>query len=438
MEDTVEVRPRPLSSAQLPIWHAEILHRNTPRWTQITVLRFTGSVDAERLARAIQAIVQRHPALRTRLGRQRGEAWQIFEPEASFQLRQHGGPVVAEAQESEITAFLRWAHCDRFDMRGGALFRADLRILSDDRAVLALRLHHIAADGVALALLVPQIAAVYRGEEPRLGQDRAYEEWLDRQEAAAYPGLEEANSFYSEELAGVPLPCETIYDRPDDTLRFEPPDLLEVTRIVEPVHCDSLRVLARNQGATLFIVLFAAFAATLRDFTKQDDLLIATFVSGRAGEPKPIVGSCINTLLVRVRVKAGDFVAMIEALKQAWRPVRRHQSVPSILVRDRDGHALPLAQFAINFLDMTETSFEAPGLTTSITHAQQGFPLNDVLLYALREQNGSLRLRLIAGSGTPRLSLDRLDQISQALVQRINDWSVDPVSLVAERKSLPK
>ena len=94
------------------------------------------------------------------------------------------------------------------------------------------------------------------------------------------------------------------------------------------------------------------------------------------------------------------------------------------LLSAADGTALPLAQCAINFLDMNETSFEAPGLSSSITHAQQGFPLNDLLLYALREQDDRLRLRLICGSGTERLSQSRLDDMLDALARRLCDWGI--------------
>lgn len=201
------------------------------------------------------------------------------------------------------------------------------------------------------------------------------------------------------------------------------PNLLETSITLDAALCNALRALARERGATLFIVLFAAYAAMLRLFTAQDDLVVATFVSGRAGERVPIVGSCINTVLVRVRLGAEEAAALlIDTVKEAWRPVRRHQAMPSSLVSGADGANLPLAQFAINFLDMNDAEFDVPGISSSVTHAQQGFPLNDVLLYALREQDDRLRLRLIAGSGAPGLSEARLNDMLNSLVHRLDDW----------------
>lgn len=415
-------KSRPLSSAQLPIWHAEVLHRHTPRWTQITVIRLEGAVDAGRLEHAIEAIVARHPALRTRLLRQAGSVSQRFADMTEFRLGCHHRPTVRDNQDAVISEFLAAAQLEHFNLYGGMLFRADLLALAPDRSVLVLRLHHIAADGVALGLLVPQIATAYRDQFEEGRQDPAYENWLDRQSMSP-PGLDIASAHYRNALDKAVLCSPAIYDRPDDGERREAPDLLEATVTLGAATCNSLRTLARLQGATLFIALFAAYAAVLRVFARQDDLVIATFVSGRIGERVPIVGNCINTVLVRVHPGVDDTgPAWIDVIKDAWRPVRRHYTVPSSLLTGADGAKLPLAQFAINYLDMNDAAFDLPGVVSSVTHAQQGFPLNDLLLYALREQDNRLRLRLIAGSGTPRLSRTRLTEILDELVCRIENW----------------
>jgi len=404
LDSSAAMRSRPLSPAQLPILRAEVLRRDTPRWTQVTIIRLNGPVDPETLERAIETVVARHPALRTQLQRRAGKALQTFPAVVPFHLARHEWPAGVQDEDAAIQDFLLTIRYDGFKLYGGTLFRADLLVLDPQRFVLVLRLHHIAADGVALGLIVPRIAAAYRGDMRDREPDPSYERWLDRQESTAPSGLQAAASHYRHALAGACPHSEALYDQLDNADRHEPPDLAEATRTLDAASCDGLRALARAQGATLFIVLFAAYANTLRWFAQQDDLVIATFASGRVGEPAPVIGSCINTLLVRVRLGVQDTaVASIEAVKEAWRPVRRHQTVPMALLSGIDGAALPLAQYAINFLDMNETSFDAPGLSSSVTHAQQGFPLNDVLLYALREQDGRLRLRLIAGSGTPRL-----------------------------------
>ncbi len=108
-----------------------------------------------------------------------------------------------------------------------------------------------------------------------------------------------------------------------------------------------------------------------------------------------------------------------------------------MLVSDAAGGSLPIAQFAINYLDMAEAPFELPAVVSAVTHAQQGFPLNDLLLYALREQNGQLRLRLIVGSGTARLSQIRIASLLDSLVRVLQSWVPDPTEATQEISGVP-
>ncbi len=415
---------RPLSPAQLSIWRAEMLHRHTPRWNQVTVIRLRGAIDPDRLEAAVNAIVTRHPALRTRLRRHERQGWQAFAAPTPFHLERHDLPTAPAERDRAVEAGSERAAAHRFPLLGGPLFRAELLLLAPDDAALILSLHHIAADGVALALLVPQIAACCAGEatgEP----DSAYERWLDRHAGpATAPDLNAALAFYARELAGATARYDALYDSVADRPSDDPPGLVEVTCTLDAAVCDGLRTLARRSKATLFIVLMAAYGAVLRAETGSTDLVLATFVSGRAGEAEPVVGSCINTMLVRLRLAGcaaeGELIA---AAKESWRPVRQYQSAPLALLSEAARGALPTPQFAINFLDMNDAPFQAPGLTASVTHAQQGFPLNDLLLYALREQDSRLRLRLIVGSGTPRISQPRVAAMLTALAGLLRDWS---------------
>ena len=419
---------RPLSPAQLPIWRAEMLRRQTPRWTQVTVITLHGPVDPDRLERAINAVVARHPALRMRLQRRGRDGWQAFAPASPLSLARHDQPAPPGERAQAVRDFLDESARRQFPLYDAPLFRADLLILGAEESVLALSLHHIAADGVALALLVPQIAACYQHGEDAGAPDHAYERWLDRQRERDFgPGIEAALGFYGQALAGANLRRGPLHDRPADQAPYDPPDLPEATCTLGAAACDGLRSLARRNKATLFIVLLAAYGAALRSATGSPDLLFATFVSGRAGEPEPLVGSCINTVLVRLRLDGSDEAAdLIGAATEAWRPVRQHQSTPMALLSDAARGSLPAAPFAINFLDMAEAPFDVPGLKAEVTHAQQGFPLNDLLLYALREQDGRLRLRLIVGSGTPQVSQAKLASMLGALAKTLRSWAGVP------------
>src|SRR4030095_15568086 len=67
---------------------------------------------------------------------------------------------------------------------------------------------------------------------------------------------------------------------------------------------DALRRLARGVSATPFMVLFAAHAMTLRRFTAQDEVIVATPVAVRDGDTDAsLAGYATNLLPIRCRLR---------------------------------------------------------------------------------------------------------------------------------------
>jgi len=444
---------RPLSAAQLLIWHAETLRRGTPRWTQEGVTTLDGPVDRSRLEGALASAVAAHPALRTCVLRRGRTAWQVFHDAAGFAVGWHDfSALPAQTREQRVGEFLAAAERHCFRLYDGWLFSADVLVCTPDRALLVLLLHHIAADGMSFPLILRHVASAYRGEAAAAEPDPAYERWLDRQARPDLnPALGRALEFYRGELAGAPRWHESLYDSDAAGVPREPPDLPRSTRLLEPALVAGLSRLAERTAATLFIVCLAAYGAALAEALDAPDLVVGVYVSGRGGEAG-LVAMAVNLVLVRLRLDpAADADTLIRAVKEAWRPVRRFEaapihdlrqlargeappapstSTPATSISGADGPAEPgvipeRVQLAINFLDLRNTVCDLPGVASRTTHPQSAFPLNDLLLLLFREQNG-LRLRLINGSGTPRLSAARLDGLLGTLDALLRRWGATP------------
>jgi len=438
--------PKELSPAQLPIWHAEILRRGTPRWTQLGVTTLDGGIDQHRLEHALQDTVAHYPALRTCVVRQGREARQILHDASGFAVNRHDlSGLPAEIRERRVAELLGEAERHRFRLYGGWLFKADILVCGPERSILLLLLHHIAADGVTFPLILRHAASVYRGEAATARADVAYERWLDRQTRRdPDPALDAALDFYQAELAGAPDWNERLYDREAATPLHEPPDLPRSTCVLEPAVVQGLSRLAERTASTLFIVLLAAYGVALRQALDAPDLVIGVFVSGRGGEAG-LVAMAVNMVLVRLRLDSlADTAALVGRAKQAWRPVRRLEAASIHALRQlaqrraaaKGDAALAEApsgrgripervQISINFLDMRNTVFDVPGIISRTTHPQSAFPLNDLMLVMFREYDDSLQLRLINGNGTPRLSGERLKALLDVLTNILYNWSTN-------------
>ena len=79
-------KPTRLSFAQERLWFLEQLEPNSPLYNLSTVARLTGKLDLAALKQSLNALVKRHPGLRTRIMFVNGEAAQIVDGSAEIKL----------------------------------------------------------------------------------------------------------------------------------------------------------------------------------------------------------------------------------------------------------------------------------------------------------------------------------------------------------------
>ncbi len=93
---------------------------------------------------------------------------------------------------------------------------------------------------------------------------------------------------------------------------------------------DKLQALGREEQATLFMVMEAAFAALLRRQTGQDDLLVGTPFSGRSdSDTQQLIGCFLNTLVLRSQFEEGtSFRTLLRQVRQRALEAYAHADVP--------------------------------------------------------------------------------------------------------------
>ncbi|WP_329425637.1 amino acid adenylation domain-containing protein [Streptosporangium sp. NBC_01495] len=186
-----------------------------------------------------------------------------------------------------------------FDLTGPPPFRVSLLRLAEQDHVLCVVLHHIAGDGWSLNVLADDLAVLYaahrNGTEPGLTEppvtygDIAF--WQRGHDDGAALG------YWRERLADPPV-LELPLDRPRPPISshtggfhsFRLPADLAVR----------LEEVAQECGATLFMVLLAAYQVLLARHTGQDDIMVGSSYAGRDRvELEPVVGYLASTLVLR-------------------------------------------------------------------------------------------------------------------------------------------
>ncbi|MEO3787184.1 amino acid adenylation domain-containing protein [Actinocorallia sp. B10E7] len=282
----------PMSFGQQRIWFLSELVPGEPFYNMAMAFRLRGPLDVDRLGAALDALVERHEMLRTTFPSTGGTPVPQIAPAASAGLSYVD---VADADEARRLAeeFGR----SRFDLGGDLLFRARLHRLSEEDHVLVVATHHIVADGWSMSLLCRELGVLYGGGGLADFGVRFVDFAGWQREFLSGEVLEGLLGYWRGRLAGlVPLELPADRARPallsfsGHRLDFEMPSGL----------VDGLQRLARDESATLFMVLLAAFDGLLVRWSGQEDVAVGVPVAGRSHrEWESLVGFFVNTLVLR-------------------------------------------------------------------------------------------------------------------------------------------
>jgi amino acid adenylation domain-containing protein/non-ribosomal peptide synthase protein (TIGR01720 family) len=323
----------PLSFAQQRIWFQEQLLPGRGLYSVPMALALRGPVDVSALAGALADVVRRHDALASRIVLAGGEPMQERSdaPFAMVLIDLAALPAAARPRQALHLAGIESRR--PFALQTGPLLRAWLLRQSAAESLLVIVVHHIAFDGWSAAIFWRELGQAYglcRGGRPaRLpdpglayGQFAAWQR--QRLRGAA---LEPHLAFWERELAGAPaleLPID--YRSPQASSHRGAVRRLRVDRAA----LAAARALAESRGATLFMVLLAAFQVLLHRLTGQEDLVVGTPFAGRSDPGvADLVGMFVNTVALRASL-AGDppFRRVLDRAREATLAAHEHQEAP--------------------------------------------------------------------------------------------------------------
>jgi amino acid adenylation domain-containing protein len=388
-----------LSSTQQRFWFLDWFQPGSARYNVPVALRLRGELDQEALALAIQDLTARHEALRTRIETHDGRPVQVIESPGPWTLPVVGLEEVPVGERDARLDRLSQEEANRpFDLGGKSLFRATLLRRSERDHTLLLTMHHIITDGWSVEVILRDLAAFYRArreEGPSLSplpmQYVDFAAWEKRWlQGAEY---QQHLAYWREDLAGLP-PLNLPADRPRTPkpshrgahLRFE----------LSTALTDSLHLLGKQHGATLFMVLMAAWQALLSRYCDQEDFGIGFPIANRTQEEFEQVAGCfLNTLVLRADL-SGDptFAELLARVRRRALKAYAHQAVPferlvqELAVR-RDPARNPLFQAMFNLQNAPSSGAVFPGLESESIPVKTPTSKVDLTLIA-REHEGRL------------------------------------------------
>jgi amino acid adenylation domain-containing protein len=334
----------PLTAAQRGIWLREQIVVGDAAYNMPVALLLHGAVDRA-VVDALTDLWRRHAALRTlvRLDGQ-GEPYQRVQPShARWQPSQcaaapSGGPVFpADVSEAAAVLASRAATVGLDPAR--EVFRAEVFRLTPDDLLVVMVVHHIAADGLSLAILLEDFATAYGAvvrrdrdgagspgtrlpaTEPATVEFTDFAHWLSHPEMARSRRRSEA--YWRGRLAGArfELPFTTI--RP-----ARRPGARRAARIIrfDVGGSGAIRRTCQALGVTPFMVLYAAWLVVLHRCTGMTDLTVLVPMGQRV-EPgtQRLVGLLLDTVPLRVVVDpSARFRRLVDEVRRQTLAAQTH------------------------------------------------------------------------------------------------------------------
>ncbi len=367
----------PLSFAQQRLWFFEQLRPGTAVFNIPDAVRLRGRLDVAALAGALSGVVARHESLRTVFPTARGEAVQEILPPTPQAL-----PLVdlsalpAGVPAIELSRLLSEEAGLPLDLSRGPLLRTRLLRLAEREHVLTVTIHHIASDAWSSGIFVRELGLIYRAltrdglrAKPAalapLGLQYAdFAAWQRRYLSGETLARELA--WWHERLAGAPL-LELPADRPRRALSSHRGATRPV--LLPALVAEGLRGVARQEGATQFMTLFAAWLVVLKHLTGREDLVVGTDVANRnREETEGIIGFFINQLALRVSLAGNpSFGELVGRVRDVALGAYAHQDVPfdalvDTLNLDRSLASAPLFQVKLFLENATRPASPLPDL----------------------------------------------------------------------------
>jgi amino acid adenylation domain-containing protein len=360
---------------------------------------------------------------------------------------------IADVAETGLSDALAEAAGEPFDIVGRIPIRARLYALGADTHVLALVVHHIACDAWSMAPLARDLSVAYAarraGRTPQWAplpvQYADYALWQSEllgEEDDPESLLSEQIAYWRTALDAAPPELALPTDRPrppsaDHRGRRVP---LEVPADVH----ERLVALAREHGATGFMVLQAALAVLLSRLGAGEDVPIGAPVAGRTDQAlDDLVGFFVNTLVSRVDL-TGDpsFAEVLDRVRESGLDALEHQEVPferlvEVLSPLRSMARHPLFQVMLAVQNTALPTLELPGLRAevlSIAAASERFdreliPAKVDLELILREVFADGRPAGVSGSLTAAADLfdiSTAEQIAERFTRVLAAVTADP------------
>lgn len=377
-----------------------------------------GSLKVPALEHALREILRRHHILRTVYQREGTHITQQVQPTERFQFErvEVGTPVEIHTRHAS----------DYFDLCKDLPVRATLLRVGANEHHLILSLHHIVYDHVTTSSLLRELWTLYdvfaRGQpsplpEPTL-QYADYAAWEASWLRRGTQRYDTLAAYWLKQLGDAPPSPEGLLAADVPIESPSPEDSVHSIDLTAET-TKALRRLARQEKATVFMVILTAVEAAFHLGGAGEDIILKTYVDSRTRpELNGTFGCFIRGIALRTTISPDlTFVQLLQRIRMTCLDGFTHLDLPSDKIGDtlRRTHCPPLQiRAALQILEATEAPNFPPDLEIERINFGPPFRIGSTDFFIQFTDDGNaLSGKLYSGSG--RLCPRRLRHFTQAV-----------------------
>jgi nonribosomal peptide synthetase MxcG len=393
----------PLTQAEHGIWLGQQLNSGSPFYNAAEAIELHGKLHVSHFEAALQQALQEAPALQ-RVFRETAQG------PRQFWASQHTVYTAKDFSQSADPAALaeNWMRNDlaqTVDLNQGPLYQQALIRLTDEHHIWYQRIHHIAADGFAFALLSQRVADLYNSRLEKRDAGKPFGDYAaalnDDQRYQASERREASRQFWINRLEQSPRPVSL--SRSMAPIENVP---LRITTRLSAENFALLQGFAQALQCNWSDVITAAVVYLVYRNTATQDITLGLPVMGRMGTPALRVPAMIMNIvplrvdLAKVDRKADTFAQLVKLVADEQRQCRPHHRYRYEHLR-RDLNAVGgekrLYGPVVNIMPF-DRQLRFGDATVAVRNPSAG-PVEDISFAFVLQPDGSVRFDLDANPG---------------------------------------
>ncbi|WP_340203728.1 condensation domain-containing protein, partial [Ascidiimonas sp. W6] len=348
------------SSAQERMFYYYLMDKESLVYNIAGGIMIDGHLDQKTLKSSIESVINRHPSLRTGfVYNEEGVFQKVFEKgHINFEIFNSGSVNLDDAFKNFVRPH---------NLESGEPVSFGLYKISETKNILFIDVHHIAADGYSLKILMNDLKKLLKGEVLK----KLSTNYLDYASWQRQKDIQKQQAYWANQLDGNLPQLELSYV--GDTEETELANAQLEQLVIEGEAFEKINQLIKEKGITNFMFLISIYYLLLHKITGNNDIIIGSDVLGRTNTAtREIVGTFVNILPLRFKINPEQsFSDFLNAVKKLVLDAFHNQDfqfdemVKMVGINSNASKKPPIAQvhFAFDDFNYNEQAFNAGDLS---------------------------------------------------------------------------